>query len=311
MPNSKSQKELDGFEPKEFAEKVKNLMEFYGYNQVELAKKTGISQNYISYILKGKHKNLGVDILYKLAQVFNLTIDSLIKEKTSFHRSLIPMRLGVEMSEQDLTKEDLAIKAGINPDQIHSILSGRSTNLTFDVMSKLASALEISVSELIGRKEFKNIIDVDLLPFSLDTRSGKYIHELYKLYESSEYANAPNDNRASFKFTMSRERIFGLYVEGDAFSPMLKEGDLVLISPDKEFRPGNLCFVMISNTKASKESNRGYGFLRYVDIEDENIILSFGPFKRIGEIQFKKEEIEFIHPVVGIIFGAIPPGDQD
>lgn len=60
-----------------FAENLKLLMKEHGYNQVRLAKLTGISQSAISAWLLGK-KEPSILSLWILADVFDTTVDELI-----------------------------------------------------------------------------------------------------------------------------------------------------------------------------------------------------------------------------------------
>jgi transcriptional regulator with XRE-family HTH domain len=63
-----------------FAENLKLLMKEHGYNQVRLAKLTGISQSAVSAWLLGK-KEPSILSLWLLADLFDTTIDELVGRK--------------------------------------------------------------------------------------------------------------------------------------------------------------------------------------------------------------------------------------
>ncbi len=63
-----------------FTERLKELMEEHGLNQVRLAEKAGVKQNTISSWLRGK-KEPSITSLWLLADFFNVEIDYLVGRK--------------------------------------------------------------------------------------------------------------------------------------------------------------------------------------------------------------------------------------
>lgn len=61
-------------------ERVSELMQEYGYNQTQLAKKIGVSQNTISAWLLNK-KQPSITSLWLLADYFNVDIDYIVGRK--------------------------------------------------------------------------------------------------------------------------------------------------------------------------------------------------------------------------------------
>lgn len=61
-------------------ERVSELMREYGYNQTQLAKKIGVSQNTISAWLLNK-KQPSITSLWLLADYFNVDIDYIVGRK--------------------------------------------------------------------------------------------------------------------------------------------------------------------------------------------------------------------------------------
>lgn len=59
--------------------KIKQLREQKGWSQSKLARKAGISRNYLSEIEHGKYQNIGAEILCKLAKALNCTLNDLVE----------------------------------------------------------------------------------------------------------------------------------------------------------------------------------------------------------------------------------------
>ncbi|EDK34024.1 helix-turn-helix domain-containing protein [Clostridium kluyveri] len=57
-----------------------------------------------------------------------------------------------------ITKYRLSKKSGISQSYICEIESGKYTNPSIDIVLKLAEALEISISELLGLSEVKEVV---------------------------------------------------------------------------------------------------------------------------------------------------------
>ena len=63
------------------AGRIAELLKKYGWNQVELAKKTGISQQQISKILAAKHTQLKLETVEKIAKAFRMSVDEYLGKK--------------------------------------------------------------------------------------------------------------------------------------------------------------------------------------------------------------------------------------
>lgn len=59
----------------EHANRVAELLKKRGWNQVILAKKTGLTQSQISMILSGRRLKIRLDTVEKIAKGFNMTLD--------------------------------------------------------------------------------------------------------------------------------------------------------------------------------------------------------------------------------------------
>lgn len=62
-------------------ENIKSFTKNEGITLYRLAKKAGISNSYLSDLINGKQNNPSIDILKKISEALNVSIDELIKEK--------------------------------------------------------------------------------------------------------------------------------------------------------------------------------------------------------------------------------------
>lgn len=59
-------------------------------------------------------------------------------------------RIGLFASEKGINLRQLALKAGISYNTLYSIVKRKSSRVDYETMQKIADALEISLSELVG-----------------------------------------------------------------------------------------------------------------------------------------------------------------
>lgn len=64
----------------QFPQKLRTLRERHGMTQRDLAKALGLTQGYI-YFLENGQRRPNVDLLIKLANLFNVTLDQLARDE--------------------------------------------------------------------------------------------------------------------------------------------------------------------------------------------------------------------------------------
>ena len=71
-------------------EYLKTLRKANGYTQVELSKKMGYSDNYYPLLENAdRQKDISVDLIVQLADIFNVPVLELIKSEMAYKRKLI------------------------------------------------------------------------------------------------------------------------------------------------------------------------------------------------------------------------------
>jgi XRE family transcriptional regulator, master regulator for biofilm formation len=91
--------------------KIRELRMERGISLTELAKISGISKSYLSFIERGKQKNPGIDVVEKIARALNVDVHSLLKGNQTqldpAHLDQEVIDLAMEMSRSNIDKEKL------------------------------------------------------------------------------------------------------------------------------------------------------------------------------------------------------------
>ena len=83
---------------------------------------------------------------------------------------------------------------------------------------------------------------------------------------------------------------FALKVDGDSMSPRIEDGDVIIVSPKREVRNGDICVIRINDEDTLKKVNLENGYVHLV------------PLNRDYEpVSVKKKDIAFIWRVVKVI----------
>lgn len=188
------------------------------------------------------------------------------------------------MTKRNLNQVDLAKKSGVGQTLISGILTGKRPNPTVETIQKLAKAFNISVAELTG----ESIPDRPPIYIISYTDAGKDAHDYndmgYPVWSGFDTVPRPAD--------LKDMSAYALKVNGDSMKPMLKEGCIIVVSPETEVHNGDIAVVrdIQDNVK-----------VKVITFKKDQIILgSFNP--NYSPETFKKEEIKFIHKVVQIRF---------
>ncbi|MBQ7411262.1 MAG: helix-turn-helix transcriptional regulator [Clostridia bacterium] len=70
----------------------------------------------------------------------------------------MPNNLKYYREAKNLTQEELSKKAEVSRNTISLIETGANTNITYNVMEKLAKALDMTVEEIFFKKLAQNIV---------------------------------------------------------------------------------------------------------------------------------------------------------
>lgn len=211
---------------------------------------------------------------------------------------------------KNITQRELAYKAGITPQQLHRIETGRS-NTSFKTLSLIAKALGISEEELLSpedidsklseieeqKRTLKTLIDKivsgvsDVEPINKPLNTipvygrvpAGYPRETWHDY-IEEYISIPDAPSGAF----------GLKVSGDSMvGENIEEGDIVIVAPQREFYNGDVVVAVIDGSEFT---------LKKLYRNDEHVILAPAN-SHYQPIVFSYESFNERVQVLGVIVG--------
>ena len=83
---------------------------------------------------------------------------------------------------------------------------------------------------------------------------------------------------------------FALKVDGDSMSPRIEDGDVIIVSPKREVRSGDICVVRVDEEDTLKKVNFEDGYVHLVPLNH-----NYEP------VSVKKKDVAFIWRVVKVI----------
>jgi len=191
------------------------------------------------------------------------------------------IKLGEVLKEARLkkgfTQEQVADRAGISQPYYNLIENDKSARPpSFYIIEKLATILACKSKPLLEAVEFLQLEYKRKNVQKLEKRLGQkppksrpipILSEIPaghpKDYTDQDYP--PGIAEEYFEFKVEDPNAFFLRAEGDCMSPEIKDGDLLLISPNDKVENGDI--AVVANKKGEKE-------VRRVTFQPDQIILS-------------------------------------
>ena len=201
--------------------------------------------------------------------------------------------INAKREELGLSAREVARSAGITGEHILYIERGQRKNPSFDVVMKILRALHVDLQEFLQETGY---LPVNAEPAPLKAlrpipiiswvRAGKWHH----VGVSSDFEEAEDWTESD----VQGKGIFALRIKGDSMEPEFVEGDVVIINPHIETKPGD--FVIIrkeDNDEATFKQLRKYGstlILHPLNPKYDDIELKRGHGYRIVGKVVKKEK---------------------
>lgn len=158
------------------------------------------------------------------------------KDKIKFNREKL-----------NLTMNDLAKLVGVSTPTIQRYESGEIKNVRRDKIAKLAKALNVSPSYLMGWEEYSNIEPIDLtdpinIPVVGRIPAGIPVQAIEDVIE---YIDIPKE------WVKGDRQFIGLKVAGDSMYPLLLDGDTVVIQVQPSAETGDICACYVNGYDAT------------------------------------------------------------
>lgn len=189
------------------------------------------------------------------------------------------------MDEKGFNPETLAKKAKIGVRTIYNYLGGKSSP-TSTKLQKLAMALDVSISWLVGDPETPGRMELNdrtrRIPVVSFARAG----------EGANFDDLANHLDETVQTDSRDPNAFAMIVEGESMIPAFMPGDRVVIEPNSEARSGDVVLA--------RELETGNVWMKKLKLTGPNgltvLLISFNP--DYEPIERPRQAFRFIYPVV-------------
>ncbi|UXR72323.1 XRE family transcriptional regulator [Staphylococcus sp. IVB6240] len=187
--------------------------------------------------------------------------------------------------ELNLTLEQVGNIVGVGKSTVRKWETGDIENMKRDKIVKLAKALKVSPSYIMGIENEQPKLDtlpVKKIPVLSKISAGMPIYTEENLIDYIYFAT---------KNLNSNKEEFGLYVSGDSMDKLFQEGDIVVVEKDAVVENGQLGVVMINGYNAT---------VKRVRYNNDQIILipeSNNP-QHYPQVYGKNDEVKIVGRVV-------------
>jgi len=195
--------------------------------------------------------------------------------------------------ELGLSAREVSRRAGVTGEHILYIEKGERKNPSFDVVMKILRAMQVDLQEFLQETGYLpvNVEPAPLkkmrpIPIISWVIAGRW-REVSRSFHSED-ADEWTDSDVQGK------SVFALRVKGDSMEPEFVEGDIIIVNPHIEARPGDFVIVRNDdNDEATFKQLRKYGktiVLHPLNPKYEDIELRKGHGYRIVGKVVKKEK---------------------
>jgi len=146
-------------------------------------------------------------------------------------------RIKEKRKELNLSQEDLAKKAGYKDKTAISKFEHKGNDITMKQVKRVASALGVSASYLMGWEEEK--VPPRKIPVLGRVAAGIPINMVEEVIDEEEI---PGDMIGEY---------FGLKIKGDSMEPRIAEGDVVIVRQQPDVESGDIAIVTINGDDAT------------------------------------------------------------
>lgn len=187
-------------------------------------------------------------------------------------------------NELNLTLEEVGNMVGVGKSTVRKWETGDIENMKRDKIVKLAKALKVSPSYIMGIDEQPQLetMPVKKIPVVSQISAGLPIYSEENLVDYIYFATDKID---------SNKEEFGLKVSGDSMDKIFQDGDVVVIEKDSTVENGQLGVVMVNGYNATVKR------IRY---NDDQVILipESNNSNHYPQVYNAKDEVKIVGRVV-------------
>ena len=171
----------------------------------------------------------------------------------------IPARLRSLMQQRGLSLTALAGRSGITVSSISRYLSGKQVPGA-DALTRLASALDVSLEELTGSKGVPELSTKEQLLLQLEQLKEELLKagsgslrdalagpSLLVLSAPPRVAGSSRLGRVLVSAEITDREAYALRITDDCNSPRLERGDVAVFSPGARWKKNDVCVVLLES----------------------------------------------------------------
>ena len=183
----------------------------------------------------------------------------------------IVKKLAHLINNSGMSISEISRKSNITRQAIYKIINGQVSSITSDTINTLCKTIKQSPETLYSSEEIQR--QANKIPVLGTIPAGIPIEAIQEVLDYEEIS----DEMAK------RGEYFALKVKGDSMSPIINDGDVVIIKKQEDADSGKICVVMINGFDAT---------LKEIKKEPNGIwILPKNPYSDFSPRFFTNEEI--------------------
>ena len=169
----------------------------------------------------------------------------------SIDKNAIRMALKNRRIEKGLTMKEVASKVGVSEGTISRWESGNIENMRRDKISKLADALDISPSEIMGWDDNrKDSPDHFRIPVLGHVAAGIPIEMIDDVIDFEDLRKD--------EFRCPEKEYFGLKIEGHSMEPKICDGDVVIVHSQNDAEDDQIVIAAVNGDHATCKRLKRY-----------------------------------------------------
>lgn len=232
---------MNSFNEKNVSINLKYLMKMKNLKQIDLSNLTGLSKNAISNYLSG-NRVPDTHSLYKISSALNVSIDSLLSEKKPTNENNIKgdAELNILNMYRELNEK--------NQNKIEGMLELLCSDPNNKKQSDIVSVLKVAEKSVPYKTEAcipqleSSTVYIPMLGY---IAAGQPI-DLPDDYTFDDVVAIPDTKE-------SAQADFALQIKGDSMSPLIKDGDTILVKKQSTARDGQIVVASINNATTLKK----------------------------------------------------------
>ena len=191
---------------------------------------------------------------------------------------------------KNLSRDQVAAKCNLTPGHIGRIERNNSNNPRFETINKIASALDVSATEILHPPQSQEEIEDSVTPNPIShevpviglTKAGRN-----GFFDDTGLPKAEGFRKVQRAVDIKDPHAYALRVEGDSMSPMLESGCVVYASPNDAYGPGDLVVVALASNDVIIQKlcqQNGMVILQSVNPSHPPLVLNNDDFRFIHKV---------------------------